>query len=216
MRKSCSSAVLSMIILLLVLIQTTPTAFAASGQLTTARRAATVQSRSRCSARCGPVLNQHFHGNTYSHVHFTFHGHNLNNIGNQGRNYGYNENFGGNGGNLTTIHRKSRYSSIHQHFSGNANSWNREKFIGHNLNNSGNQGRNHGYNVNYGGNDGNLIVNQARPGQAVRVSQYFSGNSYSHSKFDFVGSNENNIGNQGWNYGHNEDHGGNAGNQVVN
>ncbi len=216
MRKRFFSATLSMMILLLVLMRTTPTVFAAPARLTTAHRAVTVRSSSRCFSRCGPVLNQHFHGNTYSHLQFTFHGNNLNNTGNQGRNYGYNENYGGNGGNLTTINNKPHFPSIHQYFSGNSYSWDRIKFTGHNLNNTGNQGRNYGYSVNYGGNGGNMIVNRARSGHAGRVSQYFSGNSYSHGTIDFVGSNENNSGNQGLNYGHNEDHGGNAGNTIIN
>lgn len=216
MKKSLYPTILGILIALSSLATPAPTTFAAAGRATTAHRVSTVTLktyRSQCYSHCWPVHNQSFHGNSYSHLHETFRGHNLNNSGNQGDNSGSNVDYGSNGGNLVADGRRtSRYSSINQHFAGNSYSRDRGYFAGNNLNNSGNQGRNRGYNVDYASNGGNLIVNHGRS----RVNQHFSGNSYSWNRAYFTGNNINNTGNQGWNSGYNEDHGGNGGNQIVN
>ncbi len=110
--------------------------------------------------RCGGVHSQYFHGNSYSYLHFNFQGHNLNNSGNQGRNRGYAQNFGGNGGNMITNRRRREGAQrTDQWYSGNSYSRNVGNFRGFNLNNSGNQGDNEGVNEDHGGNAGNQIVN---------------------------------------------------------
>lgn len=216
MKKSLYPTILGILIVLASLATPAPTTFAAAGRATTAHRVSIVTiktHRSHCYRHCRTGLNQSFQGNSYSHLHEPFHGHDLDNSGNQGDNRGYNVNYGSNGGNLAVNRGKSsHYSHINQHFSGNSYSHDRAEFIGHNLSNSGNQGRNRGYNVNYGSNGGNLIVNHGRSS----INQHFSGNSYSHNRAYFAGYNENNTGNQGLNSGYNEDHGGNGGNQIVN
>jgi hypothetical protein len=89
-------------------------------------------------------------------------------------------------------------------------------FQGHNQNNTGNQGYNRGYNQNFGNNGGNMVTNHGRASQYQRTRQSFYGTSYSESGLKAIGYNQNNTGNQGVNDGYNEDHGGNAGNQIVN
>ncbi len=216
MKKSLYPTILGILIALSSLATPAPTTFAAAGRATTAHRVSTVNIKthsSHCYPHCWSAHNQSFHGNSYSHLHETFRGHNLNNTGNQGDNSGRNVNFGANGGNLAANGgRTNRYSSINQHFAGNSYSRDTGYFAGNNLNNSGNQGRNRGYNVDYGSNGGNLIVNHGRS----RVNQHFAGNSYSWNRAHFIGNNINNTGNQGWNSGYNEDHGANGGNQIVN
>lgn len=102
-----------------------------------------------------------------------------------------------------------------QYFHGNSYSYLHFNFQGHNLNNSGNEGHNRGLSQNFGGNGGNIVSNH-RAGSPQRTNQWYEGNSYSRNVGSFRGYNLNNSGNEGYNQGVNEDHGGNAGNQIVN
>ena len=216
MKKSFYPTVLGILIMLAALAILTPTAVAAIGRAaTTSHRVSIVTSNtpgSYCYPPCLQASNQSFHGNSYSHFHYTVRGHNLNNGGNQGDNRRYNVNYGSNGGNMVANGGRTHLSSsLNQHFAGNSYSRDTADVRGNNLNNNGNQGRNRGYNANYGSNGGNLI---ASPGRS-RINQHFAGHSYSWNDASFEGNNLNNTGNQGWNSGYNEDHGGNAGNQIV-
>jgi hypothetical protein len=103
-----------------------------------------------------------------------------------------------------------------QYFHGDTYSHIHLRFRGHTQNNTGNQGHNRGYNQNFGANGGNLLINHSRTRRTQRTNQYFVGSSYGRSSLDFSGYNQNNSGNQGLNDGYNEDHGNNAGNQIVN
>jgi hypothetical protein len=117
----------------------------------------------------------------------------------------------------TPIHWRPRGWQTHdQYYHGNAYSNNHLTFRGSNQNNSGNQGHNRSYNQNYGGNAGNILQNRGHFYAHLHTRQYFSGNSYSHNWVTSIGCNQYNSGNQGYNEGVNEDHGGNGGNQIVN
>lgn len=109
----------------------------------------------------------------------------------------------------------SGWQDHYQYFHGNSYSGDHLTFRGHNQNNSGNQGYNRRHNYNFGANAGNLVINHNKASHQ-RTHQYYSGNSVGHNWGYFIGYNQNNTGNQGHNDGLNEDHGGNAGNQVVN
>ena len=163
MKRGLHLAILSTLIALLSLVSGAMPAFASTRRTTaTHTQHATTIRAEKYGFRPGRwrTHNQYFHGNSYSHLHFTFRGHNLNNSGNQGRNRGYNRNFGSNGGNLIVNRgRNSGYQRTNQYFQGNSYSLNRGNFIGYNQNNTGNQGDNEGYNEDHGANGGNQIAN---------------------------------------------------------
>ena len=115
--------------------------------------------------------------------------------------------------------RPTGWQSLQEHnqfFRGTTYSHIHLTFQGHDQNNSGNQGYNRGFNQNFGNNGGNLIANHGRASRYQRTNQIFYGTSYSNGGLDAIGYSQNNTGNQGLNDGYNEDHGGNAGNQIAN
>lgn len=164
MKKRVYLAILSTLLALLSLgaLGGVP-AFASTSQIQAFQKQTVTGSRAEKSSacpRCGQSHNQYFHGNSYSYLHFNFRGHNLNNSGNQGRNRGYAQNFGSNGGNMFINRRRTGIAQgTNQWYSGNSFSRNVGIFRGYNLNNSGNQGDNEGVNEDHGGNAGNQIVN---------------------------------------------------------
>lgn len=103
-----------------------------------------------------------------------------------------------------------------QFYRGNAFSHTRIHLRGHTQNDLGNQGVNRGVNKNYAANGGNLIVHSRKNRQHQRINQVFEGNSYSFSRINVAGYNQDNSGNQGLNEGLNVGHGANGGNQIVN
>ncbi len=162
MKKSAYLAILSTLIALLSLASGISPAFASTRHSTVAhRKSAAIMGAENYGfhPKGWQTHNQYFHGNAYSHIHFTFRGHNLNNSGNQGHNRGYNQNFGSNGGNVIVNRGRTRYQRTNQYFDGNSFSWNHGQFEGYNQNNTGNQGFNEGSNEDHGGNAGNQIVN---------------------------------------------------------
>ncbi len=163
MKKNLYLTGLSTLIVLLSLVSGVSPAFAATKHATVSQVPSAIILRAEPSGwhpSYWQTHNQYFHGNSYSHIHLTFRGHNQNNSGNQGHNRGYNRNFGSNAGNLIVNHGgSSRYQRTNQYFSGNSYSRNHGYFIGYNQNNTGNQGYNEGYNEDHGGNGGNQIVN---------------------------------------------------------
>ncbi len=104
-----------------------------------------------------------------------------------------------------------------QSFRGISSSGNSAHVVGSNEANSGNQGTNRGFSQDNSGNAGNIVSGQRKPIDVQENNQSFEGNgSGEGNKVTMIGRNQGNSGNEGLNFGHNQDNANNSGNQVNN
>jgi hypothetical protein len=103
-----------------------------------------------------------------------------------------------------------------QTFVGKSYSGNTTYARGRNQGNGGNQGYNLRHYQNNEANGGNQLINQGREGGYWQHNQRFLGRSYSSDHYVYIGTNQGNTGNQGYNRGDFQDNGSNGGNQLVN
>ena len=104
----------------------------------------------------------------------------------------------------------------YQAFAGNSNSGNRALLIGHNQGNTGNQAVNQGFSQDNSINAGNEVSGQRKNIQYQQNIQNFEGGSGGGGSATFIGDNQGNSGNEGFNTGFNQDNANNSGNQVNN
>jgi hypothetical protein len=103
-----------------------------------------------------------------------------------------------------------------QSFFGNSDSGTKTSFSGHDQGNSGNTGYNIGHAQDNALNSGNQLLNQFGSRAYRQNNQLFVGNGNSFDHSYFVGYNQGNTGNAGYNRGSVQDNSVNAGNQITN
>ena len=89
-------------------------------------------------------------------------------------------------------------------------------YRGHDQGNSGNHGYNRGYNEDDSSNAANQVVNRSGIMRYSRNNQYFHIRADNSLNFHYIGYQQGNSGNNGYNSGYNRDNSQNFGNQVIN
>lgn len=105
-----------------------------------------------------------------------------------------------------------------QSYHGISNTGNHATLVGRNQGNSGNSGINHGLNQDVSANSGNQVSGQHKSIGVQQNNQLIhQGNgSGSGNNATFIGADQGNSGNSGFNLGNSQDNSGNTGNQVNN
>lgn len=109
-----------------------------------------------------------------------------------------------------------RRTGENQIFCGTNASGSKVTFKGRNQGNTGNPGDNDGDAQDNSINNGNQVILRRGSGGAYPVNQLFCGSSDNGNDVLFVGENQGNSGNEGYNRGSNQDNSTNNGNQIVN